>query len=850
MKNIVLVVEDNAVNRRILIKILEDEYDIIEAENGKEAMEILQERFNEISAMILDLRMPVVSGKELLSILWKDKKYRNFPILVATGIHEQKEERQCLSMGAWDFIMKPYDPYIIRLRLCNIIERSQTQLMKQVQVLAQRDSLTRLYNRNYFMEETERLIRRYPEETFVLIRMDIDYFRLYNSSFGSKSGNKLLLQIAEKLRMNMADLHTDHLTYGRIESDVFCMCIPYRKEKLEQKLETTNQELMRIEETYRLKASYGLYVIEDHYKDMEEMYSYVVEASNKCKHHLNRIYAYYGKEMREQEEKALRFTNEMETAIRKKQFQVYLQPKYSMKTGGPCGAEALVRWKHPQWGMVSPGDFIPVFEQNGLIVELDYYMMENVCVLIAKWLKTGSVVYPVSVNLSRISMYNPKIVDEIDGLTEKYSVPKKLLNLEITESAYMSNPGMMKDIIDRFHSKGFVILMDDFGSGYSSLNTLKDIDVDILKIDTKFLPTGENNVKSEKILASIIRMAGWLGMPVVVEGVETRDQAAFLESIGCSCIQGYYYAKPMPVPEYEKLVSNHKVIKKEGENISRELLDRFDEIWSSESSIRTMLKSVAVPFAVLECGNSKVDVLRMNETFVKTYGNKPIEMLMSYKERGRLQNKIDEVVASKDSGECDCMCIMPDGKSQWQHVRLVYLVTIEKASLVSITLTDVTAQKMMEREINEMFSSFSDKGTGRRSLLIVDDQELSREILSNLFEEEYDIIQAENGEKALEQLKLHEEDIEAILLDMVMPEMDGGEFLAHKNKMASVEDIPVIIISSETDENLQINMLENGVNDYVTKPFIPALVRKRVRNVIEYNSRFRHLVHEYNEATE
>lgn len=178
--------------------------------------------------------------------------------------------------------------------------------------------------------------------------------------------------------------------------------MPYRQERLENLLDNVEYEIQRMCSTYRLKASFGLYVIENSNTDMEAVYAHSTEAASVCKNNLNTIYAYYGSEMSMKEEKAQRFTNEMSTAIEERQFLVYLQPKYSIETGKACGAEALVRWKHPEWGMVSPGDFIPVFEQNGLIVQLDYYMWENVCQILAKWQNKGMVLFPVSVNISRI----------------------------------------------------------------------------------------------------------------------------------------------------------------------------------------------------------------------------------------------------------------------------------------------------------------------------------------------------------------------------------------------------------------------------------------------------------------
>lgn len=763
MQKKILVVEDNKVNRTLMCRMLEKEYEIIQAENGLEAYQIIQKNYQELSAVILDLVMPVMDGKELLIQMREEGLYANLPILIATGEHNEKSETECLALGAWDFILKPYSAAIIKMRLQNIIARSQNELMAQVQELAQKDVLTGLYNRQFFMKQTSILLKSNPKEQFVLVHMDIDHFRLYNASFGSKAGNELLKRIAKQLLPELQHHNTEYCTYGRIESDVFCICMPYRKDQLLEAIYAANEKLQSMSEHYRIKASFGLYVIKDINDDMEAMYTRAVEAASKCKHNVNEQYAFYSEEMSALEEKEQKFTNEIDAALKERQFNVYLQPKYNVETGKPCGAEALVRWIHPEWGMVSPGDFIPAFEHNGLILQLDYYMWERVCELLSKWIKTGETVYPVSVNISRISMYNPNIVDDIYELTQKYQVPTNLLNLEITESAYMSNPHLMEDIIGKFRALGFVILMDDFGSGYSSLNTLKNIEVDILKIDMKFLPTGQNNVKSEKILASVARMAGWLGMPVIVEGVETKEQRDFLKSIGCKYIQGYFYARPMPVKDYEKLIGEQKVHIEEKKEISEAVLKSFDELWSSDTHTETLLKTVAVPFAIIEYGNAMIDVLRKNEQFNMEFGSTSIEEMMSYKELSKLTNKLDELVDASEDGECDILITMPNGDTKWQHVRIIYIGTIERTSLLSITLTDVTTERMMEVEVNHIFEALKNTDMKRNTMLIVDDVEISREVLSSLFEDSYKILLASDGEEALRLLRENSSDIVAIL---------------------------------------------------------------------------------------
>ena len=836
----ILIAEDNAVNRKLLRKILESEYQVWEASSGDEALEMIRQHLPELSAVILDLNMPGMDGFQILRHIASRDAYRNLPILVATGDQNHRTEAECLKLGAWDFVSKPYEAAVLQLRLRNIIGRSRSQLLQQVRRLAQRDSKTDLYNRDYFMHQTKALLRSHPQQTFALVRMDIDRFRLFNAFFGCEEGDRLLRRIGDLLRS--AGSASVPCVYGRIESDVFCICEPYEPDGLERQLAEISRKVGALYDNYRIELSFGVCIISDPEPDVEKMYSRATEAARKCKDNYNLTWAFYDEAMDRSATKAQRIVNEMEHALKSGQFIPYLQPKYVLADSTPCGAEMLVRWVHPQQGMISPCEFIPLFEQNGFILQLVHYMWEQACVLLKKWSRPGAAPAPLSVNVSRVSLYDPHIVEFLTGLTQKYGVPAALVNLEITESAYMSNPELMRAVIDQLRASGFVILMDDFGSGYSSLNTLKDIDVDILKIDMKFLPTGANNAKSEKILASVTRMAGWLGIPVVVEGVETQEQKEFLESIGCSYVQGYYFARPMAVPDYERLVAASPApsVQPAAENLSD-----LDALWSSDPRINILLKGVSTPFAIYTYDNQKTDILRMNEAFLQEFGySHPQEQLS----RPELLDAFARAVADCGSAECECLFFVQGGQTRWFRIKLLYIRAVSGCHILSGTFSDVTSERKLEMELNRIFSVLRGPRPSRPALLIADDSELSRNLLSALFESDYEILRAADGAEALELLSRNADRIAVILLDLRMPVMDGWEFLARKNQMEAAGGIPVVVISAEDSESQQINMLENGVNDYVTKPFIPEVVVRRVKNVLEYQSRFHLLLRESQQA--
>lgn len=553
-KNTVLVVDDQEVYRMIIREILQEDYEVLEAENGRQALDILEKQEGGISALILDLMMPEMDGYEVMNYLSGNGRCRNVPILVTTGETDVENERKCLEAGAWDFIAKPINRDTLRLRLKNIIGRSRFDYQKQERYLIEHDQLTSLYSRIKLFEKARRMIEENPEKQYAFIRVDLDRFHLYNSFFGESEGDKLLIYFAEKIRDN-AEVFSEAV-FGRIEADIFGICCPYQKDRISAMRENLLTDLQKYNDTYYMEPSIGVYVIGDSQVPVEEMYDRASMAAESCKHKFMADVGYYDEDMTSKLRVEQELMNEAQKALDEEQFVVYLQPKTNIHTEKHYGAEALVRWQHPDKGMVSPGKFIPVFESNGFIGRLDFYMWEHTCKLLHRWIEEGLDPAPVSVNVSRANMYNPNLVENLKSLIQKYRLPASLLQLELTESAFMDDPDMMIARVKELRKNGFTVLMDDFGSGYSSLNTLKDIPVDILKVDMKFLGTGDKDGRSERILASVIQMAALLELAVIVEGVETKEQKDFLKSIGCEYVQGFYYARPMPWQEYEEELRN------------------------------------------------------------------------------------------------------------------------------------------------------------------------------------------------------------------------------------------------------------------------------------------------------
>ena len=617
IKNTILIVDDEVIVKKSLEEVLKDEYSILQAENGEVALNMLAIHAEKIVAIVLDMVMPVMDGLTFLEHFRNYQEYNNIPVIVATSNDDEGVEKKCLEYGVWDFVMKPYNPFLLQFRIKNVIDKSRM-------LMSERDPVTGLYTKLKFYQKVRHMLAEVVGEKFAFVRIDIDRFKMINNFYGIQEGDKVLMSIAKELIKISAVF--DYFVYARLENDVFACCLPYKEENIEILANDLQLNLKKVNKDYNIKVSCGVYVINDYNMDVSEMYDRAYLAAKSCKGKFVQNIAYYDESMIEDMRQEQFVINAVNKAIEEEQFVVYLQPKINLITGKPYGAEALVRWMHPTRGMIAPAEFIPVYERNGIIGRLDQYMWRKVCALLRKWIDEGKEPDPISVNVSRVNIYNPHLVEILNKIIIEYRIPPQLLNLEITESAFMEDQSLVMRTVKRLHDLGFKIMMDDFGSGYSSLNVLKDMDVDYLKIDMKFLQEEKAfNGKGEKVLTSVVRMAKWLQLPSIVEGVETEEQVDFLKCIGCEYAQGFYYAKPMSVVDYEMYIAREQ---KKEEKVSRnENSDMINELWNTRSSVSVLFDALDVPISVYEYRNDKIELLRSNELYEK-YINIANEELM------------------------------------------------------------------------------------------------------------------------------------------------------------------------------------------------------------------------------
>ena len=555
---LVLIVDDQEINRDVLGSILEDDYELLYAENGEEALKIMREKRERLSIVLLDLMMPVLNGFEVLETVRNDELLRQIPIIVLTA--ERSAELQALQMGASDFIPKPFDEQeVILARVSRVVELSEG---RQLISAAEHDKLSMLYTRNFFMEYAERIFQYHPELHMDAVVINIEQFHSINALNGRSFGDRVLQVIGEEINAFLAG--TEGIA-SRFEADrfaIYCMQQPDYRALLNRFQDRVNRLTRKV--SIRLRMG-----VRTWQKGVEPltMFDHARAACNRVRGDFQNPLMFYDDDMRMKELLNQRLLNDLHSAADERQFKVFYQPKYDIQADPPrlASAEALIRWKHPELGMISPGEFIPLFEGNGLISVVDNFVWKEAAAQITAWKEKYGFTLPVSVNVSRADVFDPTLVERLAELVESNGLDYGSIKLEVTETAYADDANQVLDVIRRLRERGFEIEMDDFGSGYSSLNMLSDMPVDVLKMDMKFIRNIENSETDRKLVTLILDIAKFLDGSVVAEGVETEGQLAILRSGNCDLVQGYFFSRPLPPEEFEQLIRRELAIERKKE---------------------------------------------------------------------------------------------------------------------------------------------------------------------------------------------------------------------------------------------------------------------------------------------
>ncbi len=549
-KRTVLIVDDEALNRELLGNIIETEYKVIFSSDGKEALEKIHTYGDNLSLVLLDLLMPVLDGYEVLKTMKEEGSITDIPVIVLTS--EKSSEIESLKLGAADFLTKPYDlPEVILARV-----RHSIQLFENSKIIhaTEFDKLTLLYSPEFFFEYASQFDQRFPDTVMDAIVINFTRFHLLNQLKGRNFGDEVLNAMADGIRKVL--LKTGGIA-GRNEADYFYLYVPHQND-YGIFLDKINEALSSLLKPSETRLRLGVYSDEKHCFTMLQRFDHAVQACNslRSKTSGNCDICIYDDKMSEKEVFDAHLLQDFEAAIEQKQFKVNYQPKFNIKGDKPvlCSAEALVRWVHPELGFVRPDLFIPLFEENGLVTKLDRYVWEEAARQIAAWKKELGVTIPVSVNVSRVDIAAPDMTDFITKIVKENGLSASEYMLEITESAYTADSKHIIEVVKNLRSLGHKVEMDDFGSGYSSLNMLTSMPIDVLKMDKAFIRNIQPGNKEMKLVELVLDIAKNLGVLVVAEGVETEDELKLLKEAGCDIIQGYYFSKPIPPEEMSRFV--------------------------------------------------------------------------------------------------------------------------------------------------------------------------------------------------------------------------------------------------------------------------------------------------------
>lgn len=583
--------------------------------------------------------------------------------------------------------------------LADIDNKKQLDLLAETTHHIGYDRLTGLPSKAAFYQKARELLLTKPVCQYYIILIDIESFKLVNDLFGMVKGDEVLRYLANLLDDRF--ISCNNTAYCHLEADLFAVCSPFSEELLQKFMAFVTEKLKAYPLVFALIPNFGIYKVIDAELPINLMCDRALLALRTIKDSCIKNHAFYENNLRATLLQKQEITGQMEKALKEGQFEIYLQPKVHLVTNEIVGVEALARWNHPTRGFLPPAEFIPIFEQNGFITKLDAYIWEEACLLLRKWLNAGYPPLPVAVNVSRLDLFDPSLCQTIIGLVEKYKLDPHLLNLEITETACMIRPEELKLITKKLRDYGFSIHMDDFGSGFSALNMLQDIAVDTLKLDLGFLAGFEKSGRSRSILSSVIRMTKWLNLPVIVEGVETEEQANFLRSVGCTVAQGYYFSEPLPVSEFETTLRDKPLSTKQ--NIETVAFSKasLDEFWTPDSTFNLIFDSLPDAAGIYEFTDNNIELLRANDAYYQLINAKRESLygvgthLLDYipdEDKNILLTMMGEGI-EKGKAEGTYRRLLPDGTTLWLHARLQLLAGNKQRALYYALINSITPIK-------------------------------------------------------------------------------------------------------------------------------------------------------------
>lgn len=549
---IVLVVDDDPALRLVMRHAMQHNgYKVVEAGNGLEA--IRETLRHNPDLVLMDAVMPEMDGFRATAELKSLVEYVDTPILMVTALEDEHSVEQAFIAGACDYITKPVNWVVLKQRVKRLISASHAD--KKIRHLAYHDTLTGLPNRLLFIDRMDQAISRAIRESnrFALIFIDIDHFKMINDSMGHAAGDVLLTTVTS--RLTSALRRTD--TISRLGGDEFTVIVENINEPEDaglvanSLLEALAKPILIDEREVRISGSIGIALYPDDGTSFGNLLKNADAAMYRAKDLGRNMFQFYAAEMSEAVMHRLDMEGHLRNALERQEFILHYQPKFDLKNGSCCGMEALVRWEHPQHGLIPPDEFIPLAEETGLIVQLGEWVLRTACMQLAKWQSEGYAIDNISINVSARQIRDENFPDLVEKIIIETGVNPVNVEIELTESALVENYDKARDLLIRFNDMGLKIALDDFGTGYASMSYLKAFPIDTVKIDRSFVSGLPGNREDMAIVRAISSLTETLDLSLVAEGVENEQQLQFLKHIYCPQAQGYFWSRPLTASQFE-----------------------------------------------------------------------------------------------------------------------------------------------------------------------------------------------------------------------------------------------------------------------------------------------------------
>ena len=610
----ILIVQSNTESETQLLNIITRKYDVVKASSEEEAIHLISDKQQTIASAIIDIRQAIDIVKKLRASIVTEK----FPILISTDIDNSELEDELLDLNVMDFLKKPFSDRRVLNRL-----KTAVKLFEANRVIdeLERDELTGLLTRKAFLRKTEQFISNNREKNFCIIAFDFDNFKSSNSLYGVEKCNEFLAYAAKEMMKAMPEGLS-----GRYGGDQYILFFEYSEKVDVDRLTQITKSILSSAPIPHQIVKMGVYAPIDCDLPLVICCDRAFLSTSSIKGIYGKDLAFFEDNLQTQLLNEQRITETMERGLEESQFQIFYQPKHETITGHIAGAEALVRWNHPEYGFMAPSQFIPLFERNGFITKLDCFVLEQVCKDIKRWEQDGLPLVPISVNVSRRDFLEEGCIDRQYDIIDSYQVDHSLLHMEVTESLYSENTELIIKQVKRTQEKGFMIEMDDFGAGYSSLGLLSSFPLNVIKLDISFV----RNIKmNEIVIENIIKMAHRMGLLTIAEGAESIEQFKILRTLGCDYIQGFYFSKPLPVREFETYLKRSSIVT--CGNIS--LRKTYDEHTSFSEDMLLAANEVAegIPggfFSYHADGN--LELISFNRELIQMYDCKSAEEFREY----------------------------------------------------------------------------------------------------------------------------------------------------------------------------------------------------------------------------